>query len=382
VTMSQKQELEAVWTAPGDDYNDGQVDSYVFVYSEDISDLLSPTSKTLQLIKLKRNDNAGDRVQYTIENFKKYSRDYYIAVRAIDEAGNAGRLSNLVRVNIPAPPSSSTVNINSTPIPPPSTTDWTMIGVLLGVFSVLLILLFIGLCCHYSRRKTKLTKAVIAASLRSSGVNADMPSPVESEKTDSSSYESDLKASSHHLVPQIRPNVSSTSFANNITPTYWSASQLLSEHEQRKFQQKEYRQSIDEALGAIHEGVDYPEVNQYDPAYNYNYYSGQQQYPYSPGYDTQMYDAHHRYSTSSVNVSDISGHHVYSQQPNHDYNMMVEEDARMNNNKVSSKLLVQSDISSSTLGITNPSLQGSLLSLNDSIRQGSTVSKARNITQV
>ena len=30
---------------------------------------------------------------------------------------------------------------------------------------------------------------------------------------------------------------SSTSFANGITPTYWSASQLLKEHEERKMRE-------------------------------------------------------------------------------------------------------------------------------------------------
>ena len=92
----------------------------------------------------------------------------------------------------------------------------------------------------------------------------------------SSSYESDLKAtSSHQLVPTLPPkNVSSTSFANNITPTYWSASQLLSEHEQRKLQQNDYRQSLHDTMDAIHENNIYPEMARYDPAYNYDYYTG------------------------------------------------------------------------------------------------------------
>ena len=103
-----------------------------------------------------------------------------------------------------------------------------------------------------------------------------------------------------------------------------------------------------------------------------------------------MYDPNQRYSTSSVNVSDISGHpgnyNHHHRMDGHDYNVMVDEDsagAGNNNKSNSSKLLVQNDVSSSTLGlgITNQSLQGSLLSLNSG-RQGSTISKSRNITQV
>ena len=48
-----------------------------------------------------------------------------------------------------------------------------------------------------------------------------------SDATDNS-YDSD-----HQLVPPMNKPPSSTSFAANLTPTYWSASQLLSHHEKR-----------------------------------------------------------------------------------------------------------------------------------------------------
>ena len=106
---------------------------------------------------------------------------------------------------------------------------------------------------------------------KSSGVNVDLPPA--GTGSDNSSFDDTKNSSSNHLVPQIstisnaykamavngnNPNpaqgdnngngntnvdgrrsttTSSTSFANGITPTYWSASQLLKEHEERKIRE-------------------------------------------------------------------------------------------------------------------------------------------------
>ena len=58
------------------------------------------------------------------------------------------------------------------------------------------------------------------------------------------------------------------------TPSYWSASQLLPEHEMRKHEQEEYRQIVTHTLGAIHENYpeEYPNVTIYDPFSNYGHY--------------------------------------------------------------------------------------------------------------
>lgn len=69
--------------------------------------------------------------------------------------------------------------------------------------------------------------------------------------------------------------VSSTSFANNITPTYWSASQLLSEHEIRKREQG--------PEGGREQG--YPEMINYDPSSNYGYYPDQYNYSTDPYFE-------------------------------------------------------------------------------------------------
>ena len=131
----------------------------------------------------------------------------------------------------------------------------------------------------------------------------EIPSPPQSESTDASSYESDLKEQGvygktvgHHHQQQGQNQHSATSFGNNLTPTYWSASQLLGEHELRKRDQEEYRQMLSSTLGAIHE---YPD---YDP--HYGYYQGEPAYGgYYPDYEPQqqytMGRQHQRHSTAS-----------------------------------------------------------------------------------
>jgi hypothetical protein len=259
--LRERQQLLAKWTAPGGDFNDGTVMTYRFVFSQKLEELLTPSLNAPALDGLKRADTPGQAVSYVI-NFKYYSQDYYVGLYAFDEAGNRGNMSNIVIVNVPPPPIDTTepsggamepIVLNKTP------TDWTMIGAIIGAVSVLLIVLVVGLYCHFCRksggggalRNKKFSKSAFARDLKSTkvssvnGVKVEIPSPPESEQTDSSSYESDLAkgSSSHHLVAppplQINPGhlhakMSSTSFGNNITPTYWSASQLLSEHEQRK----------------------------------------------------------------------------------------------------------------------------------------------------
>ena len=110
-------------------------------------------------------------------------------------------------------------------------------------FSILQILLLVGLYVYFFvvRRQPRHHKS------KSSGVNVDLPAPNGSAASDNSSFDDAKNSSSNQLVPQIstissvyktvQNGSSSTSFANGITPTYWSASQLLKEHEERKMRE-------------------------------------------------------------------------------------------------------------------------------------------------
>ena len=226
-------------------------------------------------------------------------------------------MSNIVIVNVPPPLVEPTEPGAMEPIVLKSPTDWTMIGAIIGAVGVLLLVLVVGLYCHFCRKSTagagasKFSKSAFARDLKTNssggskgkGVKVEIPSPPESEQTDSSSYESDLKGSSNnHLVgPILHPKMSSTSFGNNITPTYWSASQLLSEHEQRKRNGEDEEGGQDyrdmmmggggppfsanttaAAAGPIDDDYSHEVIN-YDPGSNYGYYADN--YNYDSYYD-------------------------------------------------------------------------------------------------
>merc|ERR1712223_1572456 len=222
--LKDKQQLLASWTAPGGDFGDGRVKTYRFVYSQKIEELLSPSVSAPALYGLKRQDEPGQRVSEVI-NFKYYSQDFYVGLFAFDEFGNSGNMSNVVLVNMPAPPASTVGTLTEQPAKEwNSVSDWTLIGAIIGGVAVLLLFLIVLLYCKFCRRsQSKFNKNSFAKNLKSSGVKVEIPSPPQSESTDASSYESDLKESSTaYTKPQVLSPMSSTSFGNNLTPTYWS----------------------------------------------------------------------------------------------------------------------------------------------------------------
>ena len=107
-THPDESELEAHWTAPGGNFDSGYVSGYNFVYSDSISELLpvlssnDPTSLKM-LHKLQRRDNAGLDASHVF-TFLEYDKTFFIGIYAYDQAGNAGRLSNIAKATRPFVP--------------------------------------------------------------------------------------------------------------------------------------------------------------------------------------------------------------------------------------------------------------------------------------
>ena len=241
--------LVASWTAPGDDFDSGNVFKYEFIFSEDITDLLDPSRDPPILHKVTQSDVAGTNANHSF-TFNKYDKDYHVAMYGIDETGNKADISNIILVRLPEP--TSTVGpVDPTTTPPTGETDWVMVGIVSGVTLTLLVLLLVGVYCYLCKlRQSKLGGGGGHHKSKSSGVNVDLPTTNGSAASDNSSFDDAKNSSSNQLVPQISTissvyksvsangaGGSSTSFANGITPTYWSASQLLKEHEERKMRE-------------------------------------------------------------------------------------------------------------------------------------------------
>ena len=296
------------WTAPGGDFNDGSVVTYRFVFSHNIEELLNPGGTPPALDGLKRTDRAGQRVRHVI-NFPFYNQDYYIGLAASDKRGNRGAMSNVVLVNIPAPQDSEDYETGiSDAVGRNVSTNWILIGAVAGGLASLLLILILIVCIFKCCRKSKsrFSKDKFAKNLKSSGVKVEFPSPAQSETTDTSSYESEQHH--HHQQqhqPSQQPGHSSTSFAANLTPTYWSASQLLGQHELKQGEARQeyrpdYRQNNIGYNPGYHAGYN-TGYSQYDNHNNYGYYHDQQD-QYQDYYGT----AGRRLSSASA--AEIYGH--------------------------------------------------------------------------
>ena len=479
--LSDQSELEAHWTAPGGNFDSGYVSGYNFVYSNLISEILpllsnnDPTSLKV-LHKLQRRDSAGTVTSHRF-TFMDYDQTFFIGMYAYDQSGNEGRLSNIVQVKMPKP---FGPNPSPGPTDPTSTTNWLTVGIIaasvVGVLFILLIVLYVYFFCI---RRKQLKEGKNLTKSKSSGVNVDIqqasvPNSAGSDRTDASSYDDAKNSSSNQLVPNISTitetynqhnmngNKGPRSFGNGITPTYWSASQLLKEHEDRKRREAEELAAEDMKLSNAQQlteetnmGYDYGgepmfqpygyygngmmqqgmgEVNNSAHPTQYDLYYGQPNSQVGYPYDGQQMNNSLDHMTGypinyppvipyPMNAEYNSGHQhlINSTEPYHinegvgpdvgHENVNNFQDASnryltdnsnsgtsrdpSNSPKTVQTILNGSDApktsipkqsnvsdnsSSGTLGAVNPSLQGSLLSVDG--RPPSTMSKTRNITQV
>ena len=238
--------LMAEWTAPGGDFDEGSVASYRFVFSSKMEDLLNPYEGEPEvLLGFDRIERAGTAAKFDF-NFPHYDTDFYVGAYCFDIAGNRGKISNLVHVRIAAPKYIKTEEAKPILSSPPKDfeSNLILIGSVCGGIAILLIITIVAFayCIKISRgkksAKTGSTSSVI-------GVTG-------SDETDSSSFDSDIKnIMSNPLGPALAlPRNQMTSQpqpqytlnptppshvttpmdtnSTNVTPVYWSASQLLS----------------------------------------------------------------------------------------------------------------------------------------------------------
>ena len=99
--MTGSSELELAWTSPGDDYDTGAPSSYQLYYSQDPASFYLDEAPPPQLVERFTGDlPAGQPDRHRI-NVQAYNKNLYYALVAVDDQGNTGRLSNIVRAYVP-----------------------------------------------------------------------------------------------------------------------------------------------------------------------------------------------------------------------------------------------------------------------------------------
>jgi len=191
-------------------------------------------------------ERAGTSAKFDF-NFPHYDKDFYVGAYAFDMAGNRGKISNLVHVKVAAPQYTKS-NQEAEPIKSPESLgddfqpNWIIIGSVCGAVAMLLIVAIFAIvyCVQMSKKKSTCNSGSTSSVI---GVTSG------SDETDSSSFDSDIKnIMSNPLGPalalprqvsngthQANSHQSSSAQASpmdtnstNVTPVYWSASQLLS----------------------------------------------------------------------------------------------------------------------------------------------------------
>ena len=222
--------LSLNFTAPGDDYDHGRVSEYIVVSDQSRERLGRLWREEQILTRFSTPESAGEEVHHEIE-FRRDFEDYYIGLVAVDENQNRGIISNIVNVR-------SFVGVGVTNVldddmkersglaqgvrrtSDTMDTESSLILALCGSFFLLALCLFGGVLYFLKCAKPR---APIMVDI---GVSDDVTDP------DNVS----------HCSSEIRNMTSEFPFLDlaglgrgySVTPTYWSASQLLHEHEARQ----------------------------------------------------------------------------------------------------------------------------------------------------
>ncbi|CAL4125495.1 unnamed protein product [Meganyctiphanes norvegica] len=93
------------WTAPGDDYDWGRAHFYEAVLAISWSEAKAFGGKRVMNMPVPLSVRSTQSIPIIVD---QYDQNIYVAIRAVDEVGNYGGLSNIAAVWVPAPPTTTT----------------------------------------------------------------------------------------------------------------------------------------------------------------------------------------------------------------------------------------------------------------------------------
>lgn len=228
------------WTAPGDDYDWGRANFYEAVMADTWSQAKAMDGE--QISNLPSPYTVPQEHAMTLD-VTKYDQIIYVAIRAVDSAGNRGGVSNVATLLVPHPPTTPpppmTFPTNSHPsaateprgrgITQPirlaglSLEDIGVIGGVVAGFLVVVSLIAIVCVCHVRRRRKHPNKKDTERIETNRNVMIKSNSAVVIDHEESHDSADSAIKDGEGLKP-IRP----------LSPVQsWAASKLLAEHERR-----------------------------------------------------------------------------------------------------------------------------------------------------
>ena len=215
--LEDSHKVEISWTVPD---SIAEIQSFTLSYSDNVDTLIRGL-ETRDVV-ISRDARAGHVTE--LLPGPDMSGVVYFALRSVDSSGGWSKISNIIYLNITRVPGHVADPLQDDT----SEYSYTLLGVILGIITVFSLLTILAVSVWLHRRRSH-----AAGKLRSlNGFTNKVSSGVNVVIDKSEPRGLDTCGSGHVTTNTIAP--SSTSFANNITPTYWSASQLLADHEYRK----------------------------------------------------------------------------------------------------------------------------------------------------
>ena len=230
--------LLASWTPP---LHQGTTSGYRIVMSHNISELLQPRPDRRETISVNLTDlglqeTSANRVTFSFS--PQQPQDFYMGVIGLSDANTPGKISNLVYVSRPQSAKGVVGGQFSSDADLQPSNDSSQSVIILSVCgSMLFILLSLTAGVLYflrARKKKEMgrrARVVVTAGVGHADDNTDDTSC--SSTTHNNSGNNLMPDITSHIQTISRPQHFFSAPAPDTTPTYWSATKLLTEHEQR-----------------------------------------------------------------------------------------------------------------------------------------------------
>ena len=231
--LSRSDKIQLIFTAPGEDFDEGSVDEYIVVFDRKKESILRNWSNHQILTRFKNFNVSGERVEKYLV-LKQSLNSLYVGVVGVDKEKNYGAVSNIVHVMMSSSSGgviySQTDNKDDTlmVVRDAATAaervneEWMLILALCSSFFLLSLCLFGGV--FYFLKCAKPKKPVMV----DIGVSDDVTDP---DNVSHCSSEIRNMTCEFPLMLDVTGLLGRDS--RSQTPTHWSASQLLAEHEAR-----------------------------------------------------------------------------------------------------------------------------------------------------
>ena len=233
----ERRSLETSWTPPGLVTLTG----YKLVISEKLNELLEPhpdsrgsSSVVLADSSLEQTDTG--RVKVSVHLQHRFGHNFYLGVIGMSDGDISGKISNLVYVSIPQSTAGVAGGMSSSDgeLQPGNNNSSHSILALSVCGSLLLVVLSLTLAVlFFLRYRGK-------KSVRTAGVAVAAGSVGDDNTDNTSCSDTTHNNSGNNLMPDITSHIQTISRPSHFfsappdtTPTYWSATKLLTEHEQR-----------------------------------------------------------------------------------------------------------------------------------------------------